>query len=42
MDPKARKIVLAVQRAEETEHLIYMQLSTITKDEKNAEILRKI
>lgn len=42
MDSKARKIVLAVQRAEETEHLIYMQLSTITKDEKNAEILRKI
>lgn len=42
MDPKVRKTVLAVQRAEETEHLVYMRLAEITKDENNAEILRKI
>jgi VIT1/CCC1 family predicted Fe2+/Mn2+ transporter len=42
MDPKVKKIVLAVQRAEETEHLVYMRLAELTKDEKNAEILRKI
>jgi len=34
--------VLAVQRAEETEHLVYMRLAELTKDENNAEILRKI
>lgn len=42
MDPKVKKIVLAVQRAEETEHLVYMRLAELTKDENNAEILRKI
>lgn len=42
MDPKVRKTVLAVQRAEETEHLVYMRLAELTKDENNAEILRKI
>ena len=42
MDPKTRKIVLKVQRTEETEHLVYMKLAELTKDKKNAEILRKI
>lgn len=42
MDPKVKKIVLAVQRTEETEHLVYMRLAELTKDENNAEILRKI
>ncbi len=42
MDPKVRKIVLSVQRTEETEHLVYMRLAALTKDANNAEILRKI
>lgn len=42
MDPKIRKFVLAVQRAEETEHLVYLRLSERCKDKHNAEILHKI
>lgn len=41
-DPKIKKIVLAVQRAEETEHLIYLRLAALTKNLNNADILRKI
>jgi len=42
MDVKIRKLVLAVQRTEETEHLIYMRLAEHSKDKKNGEVLRKI
>lgn len=42
MDVKIRKAVLAAQRTELTEHLIYLRLSEYCKDKKNAEILRKI
>ncbi len=42
MDEKIKKAVLAVQRTEETEHLIYLQLADSCRDEKNAEVLRKI
>lgn len=42
MDSKLRKFVLKVQRTEETEHLIYMQLAAGCKDKNNAEILRKM
>jgi vacuolar iron transporter family protein len=42
MDKKIRKILLSVQRTEETEHLIYMRLANGCKDKNNAEILRKI
>lgn len=42
MDNKIKKIVLAVQRAEVTEHLIYTRLADCSKDENNADVLRKI
>ena len=42
MDNKIKKIVLAVQRAEVTEHLIYTRLAAGCKDENNADVLRKI
>lgn len=42
MDPQIKKIILAVQRAEETEHLIYMRLSLVCKDKNNSEVLQKI
>ncbi len=42
MDPKIMKLVLSVQRTEETEHLIYMRLSDHCKDKNNAEVLRKM
>jgi VIT1/CCC1 family predicted Fe2+/Mn2+ transporter len=42
MDQKIRKVVLAVQRTEETEHLIYMRLAEVCRDKKNAEVLHKI
>lgn len=42
MDNKINKIVLAVQRAEVTEHLIYTRLAAGCKDENNADVLRKI
>jgi len=42
MDPLIKKVVLAVQKAEETEHLIYMRLSEVCKDKNNAEVLHKI
>ena len=42
MDKKIRKILLSVQRTEETEHLIYMRLANGCNDKNNAEILRKI
>ena len=34
MDEKIKKAVLAVQRTEETEHLIYLQLADSCRDEK--------
>lgn len=42
MEQKLNKIILLVQSAEETEHLVYMRLAEISKDKNNAEILRKI
>lgn len=42
MDEKLKKFVLRVQQTEETEHLIYMRLAAGCKDDKNAEILRKM
>ncbi len=42
MDPKIKKLVLSVQRTEETEHLIYMRLADYCKDKNNADVLRKI
>lgn len=42
MDPKIKKLVLSVQRTEETEHLIYMRLADHCKDKNNADVLRKI
>lgn len=42
MDDKIKKLVLAVQRTEVTEHLIYMRLAQGCKDANNAEVLRKI
>ena len=42
MEQKLNKIILLVQSAEETEHLVYMRLDEISKDNNNAVILRKI
>lgn len=42
MDTKIKKIILTIQRAELTEHLIYTRLADKCKDIKNAEILRRI
>lgn len=42
MGKSIENIVLAVQRTELTEHLIYMRLADRTKDENNADVLRKI
>ena len=42
MEQKLNKIILLVQSAEETEHLVYMRLAEISKNKNNAEILRKI
>jgi VIT1/CCC1 family predicted Fe2+/Mn2+ transporter len=42
MDKKIQKILLSVQRTEETEHLIYMRLASGCNDKNNAEILRNI
>jgi len=38
MDIKIKKTVLSAQRAEVTEHLIYMRLSEQCKDENNADV----
>ncbi|GAB1484598.1 VIT1/CCC1 transporter family protein [Treponema sp.] len=42
MDAKLLKTALVAQRNELTEHLVYMKLADICKDEKNAEVLRSI
>jgi VIT1/CCC1 family predicted Fe2+/Mn2+ transporter len=42
MDNKTRKYIVLAQRAEITEHFIYMRLAQRCKDEKNAEVLRNI
>lgn len=42
MEHRIKKTIHSVQRAEETEHLVYMRLAELSKDKHNAEILRKI
>ncbi len=42
MEQKIKKMILLAQRAEETEHLVYLRLAELSKDKNNAEILRKI
>ncbi len=42
MDPKTRKAVLAFQRNEITEHMIYSRLAKATKDHANRKILERI
>ena len=42
MDSKVKKLLLAVQQTEETEHLIYLRLADQCKDKNNADVLRKI
>ena len=42
MEEKIKRTVLAAQRTEMTEHLIYIRLSEYCKDKNNAEILHKI
>lgn len=42
MDEKIKKLILTVQRAEVTEHKIYLKLADYARDKSNAEILRKI
>jgi VIT1/CCC1 family predicted Fe2+/Mn2+ transporter len=42
MDDKIKKYALLAQRAEITEHYVYMRLAASCRDEKNADVLRNI
>jgi vacuolar iron transporter family protein len=42
MDEKIKKMILAVQRAEVTEHKIYLKLADYAKNKNNSDVLRKI